>query len=157
MKIIKMTIAMMQFETLNLLVSRPGPHPCALQLLGPCTWVTNTLYCISTTHTWESQWHNVPISFLKFIKYKKNESIQAVSFFSFMHRDKVDFSFKNVFLYLKFIDWFWRDRKRERGTEKYRERKMDLLFHLSIHSLVDSCLCPDWGSKPQPWCIGMVL
>ena len=37
------------------------------------------------------------------------------------------------------------------------EGERDLLFHLFMHSLVDSCLCPDQGSNPQPWCIGMIL
>ena len=31
------------------------------------------------------------------------------------------------------------------------------LFHLFMHSLVDSCTCPDWGSNPQPWCIRTML
>ena len=35
-----------------------------------------------------------------------------------------------------------------------RERNTCLFFHLLMHSLVDSCMCPDWGSNPQPWCIG---
>ena len=31
------------------------------------------------------------------------------------------------------------------GGEK--EREIDLLFHLVMHSLVASCMCPDWGSN----------
>ena len=34
---------------------------------------------------------------------------------------------------------------RERG------RNINLLFHLLMHSLVDSCVYPDRGSNPQPW------
>ena len=30
-------------------------------------------------------------------------------------------------------------------------RETDLLFNLLTHSLVDSCMCLDWGSTPQPW------
>ena len=38
-----------------------------------------------------------------------------------------------------------------------RERNIDLLFPLFMHSLVDFCTCPDRGSNPQPWCIGLML
>ena len=38
-----------------------------------------------------------------------------------------------------------------------RERDIDLLFHLFMHSLVDSCMCPDRGSNTQPWHTGMML
>ena len=34
---------------------------------------------------------------------------------------------------------------------------MDLLFRLLMHSAVASCVCPDWGSDPQPWCIWTTL
>ena len=39
----------------------------------------------------------------------------------------------------------------------FRDRNIDLLFHLLMRSSVDSCMCPDWGSNPQPWCIWMML
>ena len=39
---------------------------------------------------------------------------------------------------------------RERGKERETERNINLLFHLVIHSLVDSRMCPDWGLNPQP-------
>lgn len=42
------------------------------------------------------------------------------------------------------------DEKRERET-------LDLLFHLFTHSLVDSCVCSDWGLNMQLWCTGMML
>ena len=35
-----------------------------------------------------------------------------------------------------------------------RNRPIDLLFHLIMHSLVDSYRCPDRGSNPQPCCFG---
>ena len=38
-----------------------------------------------------------------------------------------------------------------------RERNISLLFHLFMHSLVDSYRCPDWRSNPQPWHIGRML
>ena len=38
-----------------------------------------------------------------------------------------------------------------------REKNIDLLFHLFMHSLVDSHMCPDQGSNLQPWCIRMML
>ena len=41
--------------------------------------------------------------------------------------------------------------------ETKREQDIDLLFHLIIHSLVDSCMCPDLGSNPQPWHVGVAL
>ena len=37
------------------------------------------------------------------------------------------------------------------------ERNTDLLFHLFMYSLVDSCMCPDQGSNLQHWYVGMVL
>ena len=46
-----------------------------------------------------------------------------------------------------------RERKGEGGGEKHT----DLLFHLFMHSLVNSCMCPDRGLNPQPWCMGMML
>ena len=39
-----------------------------------------------------------------------------------------------------------RKRGKERKSEK--ERHTDLLFHLFMHSLVDSCMCPDQGFEP---------
>ena len=42
-----------------------------------------------------------------------------------------------------------------RKGEGRRER--DLLFLLFMQSLVDSLMCPDRGSNPQPWRIGMTL
>lgn len=33
-----------------------------------------------------------------------------------------------------------------------RERYINLLFHLFMHSLVASSMCPDGGSDPQTWC-----
>ena len=32
-----------------------------------------------------------------------------------------------------------------------RERTLDLLSHLFMHSLVDSRVCPEQGSNPRPW------
>ena len=54
-----------------------------------------------------------------------------------------------------FLNCFWincleRERGRDRETERERERERDLLFHLFLHSLVDSCMCPDQGLNPQP-------
>ena len=41
--------------------------------------------------------------------------------------------------------------KREGGREgRERERNIDLLFHLSMHPMVASCMCPDQGLNPQP-------
>ena len=43
----------------------------------------------------------------------------------------------------------------------FRERKewgdINLLFHLSIHSLVESCMCPHQELNPQPWGIETML
>ena len=36
--------------------------------------------------------------------------------------------------------------------DRDRERNIDLSFHLLMHSLVDSGMCPDQGSNLQPWC-----
>ena len=34
--------------------------------------------------------------------------------------------------------------------ERQRERNIDSLSQLLMHSLLDSYICPDWGSSPQP-------
>ena len=47
--------------------------------------------------------------------------------------------------------------ERENETDRQTDIDIDSLFPLFVHSLVDSCLCPDWGSNPQPWCIGRVV
>ena len=39
----------------------------------------------------------------------------------------------------------------------FRERGINLSFHLLMHLLLDACLCPHWGLNLQPWCIGTVL
>ena len=39
----------------------------------------------------------------------------------------------------------------------FREKNIDLLPHLYMHSLVDSCVCPDQGANLQAWHIGMRL
>ena len=57
--------------------------------------------------------------------------------------DKLEQSLKKIFLLIDF------EREGEREIEN-----IDLLFHLFMHSLVDSCVCPDQGWNPQPWCIG---
>ena len=62
-----------------------------------------------------------------------------------------DYGFMDSLIFVKkFID-FQRERKGE------RERNIDLLFHLLMHSLVDFCVCPDGESNSQPWYIGAVL
>ena len=34
--------------------------------------------------------------------------------------------------------------------EREGRRDIDMLFHLFIHSLIDSCVFPDQGSNPHP-------
>ena len=48
----------------------------------------------------------------------------------------------SIFKIFLFIDF--------EGVEREREINIDLLFLLFMHSLVDSCMCPDWGSNSQP-------
>ena len=43
------------------------------------------------------------------------------------------------------------------SDKRERERDVNLLFHLFMHSLVASCMCPDQGSNPQPWSMWMTL
>ena len=47
----------------------------------------------------------------------------------------------------------------EEGCQGERERDIDsnLLFHLFMHLLVDSYMCPDQGLNLRPWHIGMVF
>ena len=37
------------------------------------------------------------------------------------------------------------------------ERERDLLFHLFIHLLFASCMCPDWRLNLQSWFMGTTL
>ena len=41
--------------------------------------------------------------------------------------------------------------------ERERETLICCSMYLFMHSLAVSCMCPDQGSNPQPWCIGMML
>ena len=34
--------------------------------------------------------------------------------------------------------------------ERERENNVDLFMSIFIHSLVDSCMCPNWVSDQQP-------
>ena len=56
---------------------------------------------------------------------------------------------KNVFL-IFLIDFRGKEgREGEGERERWgREREINLLFHLFMHSLVDSCISPDQGSNP---------
>lgn len=38
-----------------------------------------------------------------------------------------------------------------REGKRQRERNIDLLSYLLMHSWVNSCMCPDYESNPQPW------
>ena len=60
------------------------------------------------------------------------------------------------YLFVIFFVDFFREGE-EGGREIEKERKINLLFHLFMHSLVDSCMCPDQRSSPQPWHLGMIL
>ena len=59
--------------------------------------------------------------------------------------------------YFKFL--FIDFRESEEGMEEERERKktVNLLFHLFMHSLVASCMCPHLGSNLQPWRIRIMF
>ena len=37
--------------------------------------------------------------------------------------------------------------------ERKREREREILFQLFMHSLVASCMCPDWRLNTQSWSI----
>ena len=39
----------------------------------------------------------------------------------------------------------------------FRDRDIDLLPHLFMHSVAATCMCPDQGSNQEPWHIGMML
>ena len=46
-----------------------------------------------------------------------------------------------VFIFFNFICWL-------------ASKRENVLFHLFMHSLVDSCKCPDGRSNLRPWCVG---
>ena len=41
--------------------------------------------------------------------------------------------------------------------ERKGERNMDLFFNSFMHSLVVSCMCPDWRPSLRTWHIEMML
>ena len=43
------------------------------------------------------------------------------------------------------------------GAGRERDGNIASLFYLFMRSLIASRICPDQGSKPQPWHIGMML
>ena len=61
--------------------------------------------------------------------------------------------FLNLYYYFKFL--FIDFREREEGRE--RERKIDLLCHLFMHSFVASCICCAQELNLQPWHIRTTL
>ena len=58
-----------------------------------------------------------------------------------------------VIHFKKFFIDLERGRGRE-GGERDRKRNISLWFPLLMHSLVDSCMCPDWGWNLQPDVLG---
>ena len=68
---------------------------------------------------------------------RKREKYQFVPF---------TYAFSSWFLFYFLLYWFLQ-------IERKGERNINLLFHLFMHSLVYSCICPDWGPKQQ-LCIG---
>ena len=46
--------------------------------------------------------------------------------------------------------------QRNNSLSSKRPREQ-LLFHLLMHSLVDSCMSLEWESNPQPWHMGTML
>ena len=59
-------------------------------------------------------------------------------------------TFSDIFVFIDF-------KERERKGEREKERSIDLLFYLFMHSSVASCMCPNRGSNLQLWCIEMML
>ena len=60
----------------------------------------------------------------------------------------------SLFFKYVFIDFRKMIRKRQRETDR---QKRGFVVHLLMHSLIDSCMCPDQGSNPQAWHSGMML
>ena len=54
-----------------------------------------------------------------------------------------------IYIYFYLLIW-------EEMGQRHRDRCV-VLFHLFMYSLVDSCMCPDWGSNPQPWSMETML
>ena len=65
-----------------------------------------------------------------------HENVRIYSLYTLLYTDFLLFSWDYTIFLIYFIDFC---REREEG----RERDHDLLFHLFMHSLVDSCMCPD--------------
>lgn len=60
---------------------------------------------------------------------------------------------RDMFIFLNVFYWLILEREKRRE----RDRNIDLLCLLVKHLLFDSCMCPDPGWNPQPWCLGMTL
>lgn len=62
-----------------------------------------------------------------------------------------------TFLCLNISIYWLGERERKGEIEGGGERNIYLLFHLFMHWLADSCMCPDCSSNPQPWRIRTAL
>ena len=64
-----------------------------------------------------------------------------------------------TFWFFPSLDYFTHERNFSNLKEYIdkRKRNIDMFFHLFIPSSVASCMCRDWGSNPQPWCIRTLL
>ena len=97
---------------------------------GPGTSLGWSLTTLPFPHTWASE----------ILLYRDAQVSSA--FFSFL------------FFFRRFFYWLILDSERKGGIE--RERNINLLFHLLMHSLVDSCMCPDWGSNHNFGVLGCI-
>ena len=59
--------------------------------------------------------------------------------------------------YFSQLNFFKKNLFIERKGEKGEETDIGFLLYPSVHSLVDSCMCPDQGSNLQPRRIRMTL
>ena len=101
-----------------------------------------------------SKRHELPIHG----KHTNGQKICAISLIIKGISTKIrDFQSYIGYYYLLILFTDFRERKeggeRRRG-KKGKERGINLLFHLLMYSLVDSCMCSDQGSNLQPRCIG---
>ena len=96
-------------------------------------------YCIFSTR-------KVFIQIFFCVLIKMHSFLHTCCIFSSQFLHKLQFTtLKNLLIFLE---------RQERGE---RERDINLLFHLLVHSLGASSVCYDQGSNPQPWHIGTTL
>ena len=101
--------------------------------------------------------NSLPFSIAAVPIYILTNSAEGFSFLYILTNTYCLLTLKNPYLFIYLFIHLFISKREEGGRERKKERRIDLLFHLFMHSLVDPCMRPGWASTLQPWCAGMTL